>query len=106
MPSARMSHRLARTVLPPRIEAIIREVAAEREITREELLGPCRARQFARARQYAMWLCRNMPTKTGESPSLSLIGDWFSRDHTTVKHACDLMDAIEAERVVGKRVAA
>lgn len=50
--------------------------------TLEELTGPGKARPLAQARQFAMYLCRELTDL-----SLPKIGQAFGRDHTTVMYA-------------------
>ena len=76
--------------IPPRVAAVIREVALERQISVEELLGPSRRAKHASARHEAMRRVRRVPWAPGwmPCPSLEQIGRWFDRHHTTVVHAC------------------
>ena len=62
-------------------------------VSREDLLGKKRNREIALARQYAIYICREMTNL-----STTRIGAEFGgRDHSTVMHACDkvseLMDS-------------
>ena len=61
---------------------VILAVADASGVTIDEILGPRRRREIAWARQYAMFLCREMGL--GSYP---IIGDAFERDHSTVQHA-------------------
>src|SRR4051812_14250179 len=71
---------------------IINEVCREHDITREELISPCRTLHLARIRQLAMWRCRQAGI------SLPVIGRYFgNRDHTTVLHACRKIEAAMRE---------
>jgi hypothetical protein len=51
------------------------------EITRDQILQPYKVAKFAKPRQIAMFLCRDMTGK-----SLEEIGRHFYRDHTTILH--------------------
>jgi chromosomal replication initiator protein len=73
-----------------RHQRIMVEVAAERDVTMDELLGPCRLRCIAWARQDAMLRIRRELNL-----SLPQIGRIFKRDHTTVMHG--IRRAIERE---------
>ncbi len=65
------------------VEEIIRKVADHYNVRMADLLGPRRARAVSRPRQVAMFLSKNLTTK-----SLPEIGRRFGgRDHTTVIHA-------------------
>ncbi|MEM8870319.1 MAG: chromosomal replication initiator protein DnaA [Pseudomonadota bacterium] len=65
------------------IEEIIRKVADHYNVRHADLLGPRRSRAISRPRQVAMFLAKNLTTK-----SLPEIGRRFgNRDHTTVIHA-------------------
>ena len=64
------------------IEEIQRRVAEHYNIRLAEMIGPKRLRNFARPRQVAMYLCKQMTSR-----SLPEIGRRFGgRDHTTVMH--------------------
>lgn len=64
-----------------RIEQV---VALRFNIPEAYLQSPARARKIARPRQVAMFLCRELTTR-----SFPQIGRYFGgRDHTTVMHAC------------------
>ena len=75
-------------------EAIVHVAASHYGITREQLKGKRRTNSVALPRQMAMYLMRRMTTL-----SLSEIGRFFDRDHTTVIHACE---KIERLRVVDR----
>lgn len=64
------------------IEEIQRRVAEHFNIRLSDLVGPKRVRSFARPRQVAMFLCKQLTSR-----SLPEIGRRFGgRDHTTVMH--------------------
>lgn len=66
------------------IDEIQRAVAARFHIPLFEMTSARRAREVARPRQIAMYLCRELTPR-----SLPQIGRHFGkRDHTTVMHAC------------------
>ena len=75
-------------------DSIVLVTAAHYGITREQLKGKRRTNSVALPRQVAMFLMRRMTTL-----SLSEIGRFFDRDHTTVIHACE---KIERLRVVDR----
>ena len=63
-------------------EEIQRQVSDHFNIKLSDLVGPKRLRIFARPRQVAMYLCKQMTSR-----SLPEIGRRFGgRDHTTVMH--------------------
>jgi len=64
------------------IEEIQRQVSEHYNIRLSDMIGPKRVRSFARPRQVAMYLCKQMTSR-----SLPEIGRRFGgRDHTTVMH--------------------
>ena len=64
------------------IEEIQRHVSEHFNIRLSDMIGPKRVRNFARPRQVAMYLCKQMTSR-----SLPEIGRRFGgRDHTTVMH--------------------
>jgi chromosomal replication initiator protein len=64
------------------IEEIQRKVSEHYNIRISDIVGPKRLRAFARPRQVAMYLSKNLTTR-----SLPEIGRRFGgRDHTTVMH--------------------
>jgi len=64
------------------IEEIQRHVSEHFNIRLSDMIGPKRVRSFARPRQVAMYLCKQMTSR-----SLPEIGRRFGgRDHTTVMH--------------------
>ena len=68
---------------PVTADGIITETAKYFSISRDDLLGTSRAQTLVRARQIAMFLCRELTDL-----SLPKIGDEFGgKDHTTVMHA-------------------
>lgn len=73
----------------PSLDRIMRVVAARRETTVSELVGPSRRHAVAAARALAMHLARSLTSK-----SLGQIGAAFGgRDHTTVMHALKVVAA-------------
>lgn len=73
-------------------------VAAYYHVTPEEMLSDRRSRTIAYPRQVAMYLSREMTTK-----SLPAIGRCFGRDHTTVLHG---IAAVEGRIAMDRTVAA
>ena len=64
------------------VEEIQRRVAEHYNISLSDMIGPKRVRTFARPRQVAMFLCKQLTSR-----SLPEIGRRFGgRDHTTVMH--------------------
>ena len=79
-----------RAITPDLIASMVCEYMG---VSREDLLGKKRNREIALARQYAIYICREMTNL-----STTRIGAEFGgRDHSTVMHACDkvseLMDS-------------
>jgi chromosomal replication initiator protein len=67
----------------PKIDTIKDVTAKAYGVTKIDLESPCRKRQFAQPRQYAMYMCRQLTTC-----SYPQIGRMFGdRDHTTVLFA-------------------
>jgi chromosomal replication initiator protein len=74
-------------------EEIIAATAAATGLSPTDLIGPSRRQPLVRARQTAMYLCRELTDL-----SLPKIGRAFGgRDHTTVMHALDRIKALMIE---------
>jgi len=72
------------------IEEIQRRVSEHYAIRLSDMLGPKRTRTLARPRQVAMWLCKQLTTR-----SLPEIGRKFGkRDHTTIMHGIRKIDEL------------
>ena len=72
------------------IEEIQRQVSEHYNIRLSDMIGPRRMRSFARPRQVAMYLCKQMTSR-----SLPEIGRRFGgRDHTTVMHGVKRIEAL------------
>lgn len=72
------------------IEEIQRQVSDHYNIRLSDMIGPKRVRTFARPRQVAMYLCKQMTSR-----SLPEIGRRFGgRDHTTVMHGVKRIDEL------------
>lgn len=75
------------------IEEIQRQVAEHYNIRLAEMIGPKRLRSFARPRQVAMYLCKQMTSR-----SLPEIGRRFGgRDHTTVMHGVKRIEELRIQ---------
>lgn len=75
------------------VDKIQRTVAEEFSITHNDMTSKRRARDIARPRQVAMYLCKKLTKR-----SLPDIGRRFGgRDHTTVMHAVKRIDQLRAE---------
>lgn len=77
-----------RSVQRQRMSIIVEAVCAETGVPDYEILGESRIREFVRARQYAMWKCRE------QGYSFPEIGRVFNRDHTTIIHGCNVINEI------------
>ncbi|MCX7890329.1 MAG: chromosomal replication initiator protein DnaA [Rhodobacteraceae bacterium] len=74
------------------VEEIQRKVSEHYNIRLSDMLGPKRLRQIARPRQIAMWLAKQLTSR-----SLPEIGRRFGgRDHTTVMHGVRRIEALMA----------
>ncbi|MCV2867037.1 chromosomal replication initiator protein DnaA [Defluviimonas sp. WL0002] len=74
------------------IEEIQRKVAEHYNIRLSDMIGPKRVRTIARPRQIAMYLAKNMTTR-----SLPEIGRRFGgRDHTTIMHGVRKIEELKA----------
>ncbi|HHS97854.1 MAG TPA: chromosomal replication initiator protein DnaA [Chloroflexi bacterium] len=84
-------------------DQILEAVSRYYQIDREDLIGPSRARRFARPRQIAMYLMREET-----AASLSRIGQELGgRDHSTVLHACErIARLVEEDEQLRREVAA
>ena len=79
------------------VEEIIRKVSSLTNIKESDIVGQTRRAEIVEARQVSIYLCRDML-----GSSLASIGMHFSgRDHTTVLHACRV---IEEKRKNNKRI--
>ena len=75
------------------IEEIQRKVSDHYNIRLSDMIGPKRVRNFARPRQVAMYLCKQMTSR-----SLPEIGRCFGgRDHTTVMHGVRRIEELRAQ---------
>ena len=75
------------------IEEIQKQVARHYNIRLSEMVGPKRVRTFARPRQVAMYLCKQLTSR-----SLPEIGRHFGgRDHTTVMHGVRRIEELRAQ---------
>jgi len=73
----------------PTMASIVADVAAERGVPVSVLMGRSQYKQDVRARQEAMWRCRDVREDDGRHRyALQQIGQFFKRDHTTIIHAC------------------
>jgi chromosomal replication initiator protein len=78
-------------------------VAKQYRLPRRDLLGPRRLPRIVLARHVAMLLCLEMLT----GASLSQVGLWFGRDHTSCMHARERMRRkIATDRKFAKQVEA
>ncbi|WP_204112905.1 chromosomal replication initiator protein DnaA [Shimia biformata] len=74
------------------VEEIQRRVAEHYNIRLSDMIGPKRVRSFARPRQIAMYLCKQLTSR-----SLPEIGRRFGgRDHTTVMHGVRRIEELRA----------
>ncbi|HEY0435726.1 MAG TPA: chromosomal replication initiator protein DnaA, partial [Phenylobacterium sp.] len=99
---ARLSLDEAQTILRPHlscnerkvtVDQIQKTVAEHYSLKQADLISERRARAVARPRQVAMWLAKQITTR-----SLPDIGRRFGgRDHTTVLHAVRRIEALKAE---------
>ncbi|MGR3714509.1 MAG: chromosomal replication initiator protein DnaA [Shimia sp.] len=75
------------------VEEIQRKVAEHYNIRLSDMIGPKRVRSFARPRQIAMYLCKQMTSR-----SLPEIGRRFGgRDHTTVMHGVKRVEELRTQ---------
>jgi chromosomal replication initiator protein len=75
------------------VEEIQRRVSEHYNIRLSELIGQKRVRNFARPRQVAMYLCKQLTSR-----SLPEIGRRFGgRDHTTVMHGVKRIEELKIQ---------
>jgi len=75
------------------VEEIQRKVSDHYNIRLSDMIGPKRLRAFARPRQVAMYLCKQMTSR-----SLPEIGRRFGgRDHTTVMHGVKRIEELRIQ---------
>jgi chromosomal replication initiator protein len=73
------------------VEEIQRKVSDHYNIRLSDLIGPKRVRTFARPRQIAMYLCKQLTSR-----SLPEIGRRFGgRDHTTIMHGVKRIEELK-----------
>jgi chromosomal replication initiator protein len=99
---ARLSLDEAQTILRPHLSCTERKVTVDQiqktvaehySLSQADLISERRARAVARPRQVAMWLAKQITTR-----SLPDIGRRFGgRDHTTVLHAVRRIESLKAE---------
>ena len=82
-------------------EDIVRRVSETTHIKEKEIVGPSRKMEIAEARQISIYLCRQILG----TPFVSL-GIYFGgRDHSTILHACRVMeDKTKKDQRVGRLV--
>lgn len=81
-----------------RLVSISAHVARDFRLRRDDLLSRSREQRIAFVRQLAMFLSRKITSAPFES-----IGEHFHRDHTTVIHACHLIER-RMQRDAGFRI--
>jgi len=75
------------------VEEIQRKVSDHYNIRLSDLIGPKRVRTFARPRQVAMYLCKQLTQR-----SLPEIGRRFGgRDHTTIMHGVKRIEELRGK---------
>ncbi|WP_306004435.1 chromosomal replication initiator protein DnaA [Aquicoccus porphyridii] len=75
------------------VEEIQRKVSEHYNIRLSDMIGPKRLRNFARPRQVAMYLCKQLTSR-----SLPEIGRHFGgRDHTTIMHGVRRIEELRAQ---------
>lgn len=84
-----LSERMRGSAKRVTIEEIQKIVATFHGLKWSDLLSSSRARDIVRPRQMAMYLCRLITRK-----SYPQLGQRFSRDHTTVMHACTRIEEL------------
>lgn len=81
---------LAPGIVAHSLPQIVDEVATRRQISPCLIMSRSRARDAVEARQEAMAVAYSKKKWNGERKwSLTRIGDYFGRDHTTVMHGID-----------------
>ncbi|WP_454760624.1 helix-turn-helix domain-containing protein [Caulobacter segnis] len=74
--------------MPPRVRAIVDEVAEKYDLRSDQLIGRGPARVYSHPRFEAIYRVRSEISINGSAPSLPLIGSWFGgRDHTSIMNA-------------------
>ncbi len=79
IPNARESSKA-----PLRVVNILRDVAAETQVSVREILGQDRTRRVTGARWVVMWRLRAIRMANGRPPSYERIGRWMNRNHASV----------------------
>ena len=79
--------------IPDQIEQIQYKAASHFGLTVADLLGPCKRRGHVLARKAATLSARRLQF----APSLTDLGVFFYRDHTTISHAVRTAKALESK---------
>ncbi|MEM1312061.1 MAG: chromosomal replication initiator protein DnaA [Patescibacteria group bacterium] len=86
--------------IPANSAKIIEVVSKVFSLSKEDVMGKCREKNIALARQLAMWYC-----KKDLDLSYPTIGKLFNgKDHSTVMHACQKVDKLKNEELVKRRI--
>jgi len=72
--------------MPARVRAILSDIAEQHGLTVDDIIGQGRTRRISTARQAAYHALFTTPTPMGTPPSLTIIGAWTGRHHTSVAH--------------------
>jgi len=104
IPMPRVEHTLERFSQPRErvtVDVIIEETAAKFGFTPDELTGKRRTARINKARQIAMYICRELT-----EASLPQIGEAFGgRSHTTVLHGINkIEEELEDDRILEQRI--
>ena len=81
------------TVSDITVEDIIRRVSETTHIEQKDIVGASRKKEFAEARQISIYLCREILG----TPLVSIGMHFGGRDHSTVLHACRVVEKKKRE---------
>ena len=74
---------------PATMSQIVRDVAQDRSIALERIMGAEKTKEVSAARAEAMWAIRQLEREDGRRLwSFQAIGRFFNRDHSSVLVAC------------------
>ena len=79
------------------LQSIVIETCRQFDVTMRDMISMRRFRHVSFARQIAMWKCRDRTEH-----SLPRIGMFFKRDHTTVLHACNKIEAMIKDGLIDR----
>jgi hypothetical protein len=78
---------------PPRIQAIVQEIARAHEVPEHDIWGEASYRQAQDARMACYRAAYSAPKPNGKQPTVSEVARWFGKSWTAINHALSKKDA-------------